>query len=154
MRAKAGVAPGTIGEVASPAIQALAFEMYGDLGEGWMVPVKPTLSWQRRHDAASDTADERWRARLASPSLDLRHDLRGGFDMAFEHRDRPDMEDDALTTDLGARLVWTLQRPSSNRRGLALAVAGSLAGNGTASEGESDYRLMVSLSTDESLASW
>lgn len=153
LRANAGVAPGTIGEFDSPAIRALGLELYGRFDDDSGLALKPTLTWRRRLDPASDAADERWRAKLASPSIGLRHDLRGQFDLAFEHRDRWASED-VLSTDLGAKLVWTLQRPSPNRRGLALAFSGALTDGGTASAGDSDYRLMVSLSTDGSLFGW
>ena len=154
MRAKAGMSPGKIGEVESPAVRALEVEMYADLGDGWGVPMKPALSWQRRRDAASDGADERWRAELTSPPIELRHDLRGAFDMTFEHRDRSDIDPAAPIMDLGAQLVWTLQRASPGRRGLTLAVAGGLASHGALSDDEDRYTLMVSLSTEDMLASW
>ena len=153
MRANAGVAPGTVGEIEGPAVRALALELYGRFDDAAGLSLKPTLSWQRRFDPATDAADERWRAKLASPSLGLRHDVRGQFDLAVEHRDRWSREDE-LTADLGAKLVWTLQSPSPKRRGLALAFSGALTDAGSATAGDGDYRLMVSLSTDESLAAW
>ncbi len=157
MRAKGGRAPGKIDAATSAGIRTMGFDVYGDISAGLPLSVKPALSWQRKRDAATGTTADKWRAGISSSAITLRHDLQANFDVAYQSRSRSDDVDNDSVADVGANLVWTLQQPSSTRRGLALAFSGNvLHGNPAVrgSEDEPGYSFMVSLSTDNPLGSW
>ena len=156
MRARGVFAPGAIDALDSAGIRSLAFDLYGDFAGGSAWPVKPTLSWQRRRDAVTGTTADLWRAGAATSTIEIRDDLQANLDVSVEQHDRLGGMASDRAADVDAKLVWTLQRPSSNRDGLALAISGSLASGGRdAGNGdEAAYELMVLLSTDNPLGSW
>lgn len=157
MRAKGGRAPGKIDAATSEGIRTLGFDVYGDIAAGLPMSIKPAVSWLRKRDASTGTTADKWRAGITSSPISLRHDLHANFDIAYQSRARSDDVDNDSITDVGANLVWTLQSPSSTRRGLALAFSGSvLHGNPAVSstEEEPGYSFMVSLSTDNPLGGW
>lgn len=156
LRAKSGLAPGAIDAGAGAGVRSVGFDLYGDVALGAAVPLKPALTWKRRRDAVTGTRMDTWRARVGSSPVDLQADLRAAFDVAVEHRDRPGASAPALGADFGTDVVYTLQRPSSQRRGWALVLKGSLVTG--SSPGSADRApglgLMVSLTTDHPLGGW
>jgi hypothetical protein len=146
-------APGAEGD----GTRTARLRLYGDPAAGAALPLKPALTWQRRHDAATDAVDRDWGAELHSGAIALRTGVRANLAVGYLQRRHADDGDRQDALELGGSLVWTLQRPAAGRSGLALAVTGSArGGDATLSGGDApgDYRLMLSLSSSNPLAGW
>ena len=134
----------------------LGVDLYGDLSAGLPIPIKPSLSWQRRHTADDRAASDVWRATAELASVELRPDLAADFELALQHRGPSDGQSSAFSAGFGLGLVWTLQRSAANRRGLSLTGSGKLSSSAEHSDGTDDAAegLMISLSSEDPLGGW
>lgn len=158
VRAKGGLSPTAVDATLGQGSRVIGLDLFGDFTRSTAVlPIKPSLSWQQRRDVVTGTRAARWRAAVASSAFEIDEGLHANFDLSYQLRRRSDGVDEADSTNLGANLVWTLQRPSAQRRGLALALSGSLL-NGpqatTTADTKPGYSLMVSITTENPLGSW
>ena len=154
LRVKGSVGRGPVDATAGGAT-VLGVDFYGDLSGSLPIPIKPSLSWKRRHADDEEAASDIWRATANIPSVVLRPDLAADFDLALQHRGSSDGQPSAFSAGIGLDLVWTLQRPAANRRGLSLTVSGKLS-SAADSDGTEDpqYGLMISLSSEDPLGGW
>ena len=130
-------------------------DLYGDFTAIPQVAAKPILSWRRKEQAASGLVTEKWSAKLKSSTIELDDDLKAGIDAEFTHCAQSDWSEDRQTTRVGGLMVWTLQNPGSRRKGLALTLSGDyLDTANSVSTVNSDYRVMLALSTSHPLQQW
>jgi hypothetical protein len=155
LRVRGGVEDGPVGTDPGDA-PILGFELYGDLPDSLPVPIKPALSWERRHATHDGSASDVWRAAAKVPSVVLRHDLAADFDLALQHRGETDGQSSAFSAGIGLDLVWTLQRPAANRQGVTLSFSGKVSSSATDGDGTEDagYGLMISLTSQNPLGGW
>ena len=157
-RAKGGRSPLAVDAAVNRGSRVMGFDLYGDFTRGASpLAVKPTLSWQNREDLQTGTRAGKWRAALSSATIALHHDLHAKFDLAYQRQVRSDGTEVDDSAGVGANLVWTLLKPGTNRRGLALALSGKLRDGDPANSGsavDGDYALMMSLSTENPLGTW
>ncbi len=137
--------------------RSIALDLYGDFTAMRRFPIKPTLSWQRKHKQTTGVVSEKWLAKVTSTTIELHEDLRAHVNMGLARWIQSGLAENADAVLFGGSMVWTLQRPHTDRTGLTLSLSGSYR-DGDAlpapAAGEDDFRLMLSLSTTNPLDDW
>jgi hypothetical protein len=150
LSAQAGQIPGAIDAAEAEGIHTAQVDLFGDFALDGSIPLKPKLSWQQKRDQATGATDSKWRAELKSPGFGLDERLHAELGVDFKQQLRNDDNQRNAGLRVGGNLVWTVQRATPSRRGLAVALSGAWLGGERdliAKDGEGDFRVTLSLST-------
>ena len=155
LKAARGLTPGAIDSSQCPGIDVAQLEWYRDQRSFRPFPVRTQLEWQQREDRMTGTSQDRWQARLGSRPIAMHERLGADFDLRYRHQVQSNTRDPQTDLHLGGRLVWTVDRPTSARSGLALTLNADYRDQPLSSSGDADgYRLLLTLSTHHPFADW
>jgi len=155
LKAARGLTPGAIDSGQRPGVDVAQLELYRDQRSFQPLPVRSQLEWQQREDRMTGTLQDRWQARLGSKPIAMHERLGADFDLRYRHQVQSNTRDPQMDWHLGGRLVWTVDRPTPARSGLALALSADYQDQQSSSSGEEDgYRVLLMLSSSHPFAAW
>ncbi|TVP84394.1 MAG: hypothetical protein EA347_10955 [Thioalkalivibrio sp.] len=155
IKATRGQVPGAIDSGQAAGIDTSQLELYRDQRGFKAFPVRAQLEWRQREDRVTGTTQDRWEASFGSRTLDLHHRVDADFDLRYRHQLRSDTGLGEADMQLGGRVAWILDRPTTNRRGLALTLDAEFRDRSAASGSKDDgYRVLLTLSRHNPLAEW
>ena len=155
LKAARGLTPGAIDSSQRTGVDVAQFEVYRDQRSFQPFPVRTQLEWQQREDRMTGTLQDRWQARLGSRPIAMHERLGADFDLRYRHQAQSNTRAAQSDLNLGGRLVWTVDRPTSARRGLALILNADYRDRPSSSSGGEDgYRLLLTLSSHHPFADW
>ena len=154
-RAMRSQTPGAIDSSKRAGINTARFELYRDQRDFKAFPVRTQLHWQLREDRVTGTTQDRWQGLFGSRPITIHERLCVDFDLRYRHQVQSNNGVPQKDVNFGGRVVWTVDRPTANRSGLALALnADYLDRHSTSRSDEDGYRLLLVLSNTNPLAGW
>ena len=155
LKAARGLTPGAIDSSQRLGVDVAQLEWYRDQRSFQPFPVRTQLEWQQREDRMTGTTQDRWQASLASRPVAMHERLGADFDLRYRHQVQSNTRDPQTDLHLGGRLVWTVDRPTPARSGLALTLNADFRDRPSSSSGDEDgYRLLLTLSSRHPFADW
>jgi len=155
LKAARGLTPGAIDSGGRPGVDVAQLELYRDQRSFQPFPVRTQLEWQQREDRMTGTMQDRWQARMGSRPIAMHERLGADFDLRYRHQVQSSTRDPQTDLHLGGRLVWTVDRPTPARSGLALVLSADYRDRQSSSSGEENgYRLLLMLSSSHPFADW
>ena len=155
VKAARGLTPGEIDSGQRPGVDMAQLEWYRDQRNFQPFPVRTQVEWQQREDRMTGTSQDRWQAGLRSRPIAMHERLGADFDLRYRHQVQSNTRDPQTDLHLGGRLVWTVDRPTPARSGLALTLNADFRDRPSSSSGDEDgYRLLLTLSSRHPFADW
>jgi len=147
--------PGAIDSSQRAGIDIAQLELYRDQRSFKAFPVRSQLQWQQREDRVTGTTQDRWQALFGSRTIAMHERLCADVDLRYSYQTQSNAGVPQTDVNLGGRLVWTIDRPTATRAGLALALNADYRDRQFPSSSDEDgYRLLLVLSNSNSLADW
>lgn len=155
LKAARGQNPGAIDSSQRWGIDVAQLELYRDQRSFQPFPVTSRLQWQQRQDRMTGTQQDRWQLRMGSKPIAMHERLGADFDLRYRHQVQSNTRVPQKDLQLAGRLVWTVDRPTSERSGLALALSADYRERHSASRRDDEgYRLLLMLSSSHPYEDW